>query len=171
MCIYHRKGKKADSWDGLKLLHLTELHYTCVILLLLYESSSFNCAKRGIGNRGRNVGDTQTCSMVVRMWAATIPNSSRAAPTKSVFVCIFITGVVSSKGDKTDLKKQWVYSKHSSVCTVCDASNTLFEQVGGLICTFCAIAFFAQNVLVKIKNMIKCYRHWLHLFSFVHWCW
>lgn len=62
------------------------------------------------------MGNTQTCSMVVSMWAATIPNSSRTAPTKSVFVCIFITGAVGSKGDKTDLKKQWVYSKHSSVC-------------------------------------------------------
>lgn len=64
------------------------------------------------------MGDTQTCSMVVSMWAATIPNSSRAAPTKSVFVCIFITGVVGSKGDKTDLKKQWVNSKHMLV-TLC----------------------------------------------------
>ena len=44
-------------------------------------------------------GDTQTCSAAVSICAATIPNGSRTAPAKSVFVCIFITGVVGSRGD------------------------------------------------------------------------
>lgn len=62
-------------------------------------------------------GDTQTCSAVVSICAATIPNSSRTAPAKSVFVCIFITGVVGSRGgDKKKDKIAVVQSKHSSVC-------------------------------------------------------
>lgn len=155
MCIYHRKSKKADSWGGLKLLHLTELLYTCVHLLLLYESSAFNCAKGGKGNRGRNVGDTQTCSNVVSMWAVTVPNSSWAAPTKSVFVCIFITGVVGSKGDKSRFKKkQWVYSKHSRVC------HTLFDQIGGHICTWNMffLLFFCTKCAYEDKEHDKVLR-------------
>lgn len=65
------------------------------------------------------MGDTQTCSMVVSMWAATIPNSSWTAPTKSVFVCIFITGVVGSKGDKTDFFfKSTGYTQNTAVCAI-----------------------------------------------------
>lgn len=76
------------------------------------------------------MGDTQTSSNVVSMWAVTVPNSSWAAPTKSVFVCIFMTGVVGSKGDKSRLKKkQWGYSKHSRGC------RTFFDQIGGHIWT------------------------------------
>lgn len=120
MCIFIlEKGRVLRLFKAVTP-HRAALH---LCLLFLYESSTFNCAKGGIGNSGRNVGDTQTCSMVVSMWAATIPNSSWTAPTKSFFVCIFITGVEGSKGDKTDLKKKkhWVYAKHSSVrcATLC----------------------------------------------------
>lgn len=123
----------------------------------------FNCAKGGTGQSGKNVGDARTCSMLVSIWAATIPNSSRAAPTKSVFVCIFITGEVGSKGDKRDFKKQCVYSKDSSVChtgmlvTLCLTKLVAIfvQEIAVLGCCF----FFAQNVLMKIENTIKCYCH------------
>lgn len=55
-------------------------------------------------NRTGIEGDTQTCSAVVSICAATIPNSSRTAPAKSVFMCIFITGVVGSGGDTKKIK-------------------------------------------------------------------
>lgn len=71
-------------------------------------------------------GDTHTCSAVVSNCAVTIPNISRTAPAKSVFVCIFITGVVGSRGDTKKDKIAVDTVKKTAVCVPsCDASSTL----------------------------------------------
>lgn len=71
---------------------------------LFHDSSRFTFVSKGRGTEVGMKGDTQTCSAVVSICATTVPNISWTAPAKSVFVCIFITGVVGSRGDTKKIK-------------------------------------------------------------------
>lgn len=143
---YIEEGKRcgqSGSWVSKKLnisdtaaLHVTEInksHQTGWVVFMLFWHPAISSRGWEVGaGEGTEVGmckgDTQTCSAVVSICAATIPNGSGAAPTKSVFVCIFITGVVRSRGDKERDKIAVGTVKTQQCLSYWGARNTLSHR-------------------------------------------